>query len=230
MRAANIKDASGNVMLDEASISQDEDDIFKEMMKTAVYTIAAKLFKVAQGVNNSIFHNSKLTLTNTIATVALGAGGSGYAIGDVLNIVQSGGSNGCAIVATIGALGAVATFETVAPGSGGSGYTAASTLPTTAHTGTGTGCTITITVTATLDILVDESSGFELVDNEAYNTNLLPVIDEEIKNCIRESCMKDWYGDILGLEGDFNIHSKKYQDSLREVSKLTFQLRKPTMS
>jgi hypothetical protein len=74
-----------------------------------------------------------------ISAATLGGGGSGYAVGDILTVVQSGGSNGLIRVLTISG-GAVLTFRIL---HGGSGYSTGTGLATTG--GTGAGCTIDIT-------------------------------------------------------------------------------------
>jgi hypothetical protein len=85
-------------------------------------------------VNSS---NLKNTLTLTIA-----AGGTGYAVGDVLTIVQTGSAGGTASVATISAGGVVTsvTFLTA-----GTGYYVANTLATTVAPAGGSSCTLNIT-------------------------------------------------------------------------------------
>lgn len=82
--------------------------------------------------------------TTALQTVAVGAsGGTGYVIGDILTVVQSGASFGLVKVTTIGGSGAVTGIATI-QGSQGTGYAVASNLATTG--GTGTGAEVTITV------------------------------------------------------------------------------------
>ena len=73
-----------------------------------------------------------------IATISLGSGGTGYTAGDVITIVQSGGSGGTVTVSTVssGVITAVALLAT------GSGYSVANGLAVTG--GTGSGATINI--------------------------------------------------------------------------------------
>lgn len=79
------------------------------------------------------------SFTNTsINTVTVAAGGTGYVVGDILNIVQGSAYGGTVTVTSVYA-GAV-TAVTVT--TGGIAYTTGSGLTTTG--GTGTGCTITI--------------------------------------------------------------------------------------
>jgi hypothetical protein len=80
------------------------------------------------------------TVTSTgLATVAVNAGGTGYAVNDILTVVQGGASGGTVKVTTVS--GGVVTglsIQTL-----GSGYVNANGLTTTG--GTGTGCTVNIT-------------------------------------------------------------------------------------
>ena len=139
-RARMIKDSAGESQIDDTAISQDENDIVKELLEEGVYDLGAEMFKIAQGVSNSIFFDS--------------------------------------------------TLETV------------------------------------LDV---ESSGFELVDNEAYNSNLLPAIDKKFLNCLRYFCLRGWYSIVGSLE-DVKANDMMYQTNLSRLKNLTFQLRKPTMT
>lgn len=85
------------------------------------------------------------SFTNTsIATVAIGSSsGTGYVVGDILNISQGNAYGGTVRVASVYA-GAITGITLV---TGGIGYTAASNLSVTG--GTGTGATITISTVTT---------------------------------------------------------------------------------
>ena len=139
-RAKMIKDGAGESQIDDAAISQDEKDIVKELLEEGAYDLGAEMFKIAQGVSNSIFFDD--------------------------------------------------------------------------------------TLTAVLDA---ESSGFELLDNAAYNSNLLPAIDKKFLNCLRYFCLRGWYS-IIGSAEDVKANDIMYQTNLSRLKNLTFQLRKPTMS
>jgi len=77
----------------------------------------------------------------SIAAVAVGAsGGTGYTVGDILNVVEGGASAGQVKVATVGG-GGVVTGVTLLQD--GTGYTVSNNNATTG--GTGTGCQINIT-------------------------------------------------------------------------------------
>ncbi len=73
------------------------------------------------------------------------------------------------------------------------------------------------------------ASGFEIVDNKAFNANLLPSIDKKIENYLRYSIMREWYAST-GLANDMAINAAMAKDNLIRVKNLTFQLRKPLMS
>jgi hypothetical protein len=82
-------------------------------------------------------------VAGALKTVAVAAGGTGYEVGDILTITQTGGALGKAIVTTInaGAVTGVAILQ------GGTGYADASALATVnAMAGSNDGCTIDITV------------------------------------------------------------------------------------
>jgi Ca2+-binding RTX toxin-like protein len=83
-----------------------------------------------------------------IATVTLGAAGTGYTVGDVLTLAGSKVNPGTVTVATITGGGATGPVGTVTLTTAGSGY-AAATAATTG--GTGTGATITIATLAADD-------------------------------------------------------------------------------
>jgi hypothetical protein len=51
-------------------------------------------------------------------TATLVAGGTDYVVGDIVTIVQAGGTGGTLVVATLGALDAIATFTVNSPGTG----------------------------------------------------------------------------------------------------------------
>ncbi|MBA7551643.1 hypothetical protein ES705_44191 [subsurface metagenome] len=75
----------------------------------------------------------------TIETISLGEGGTGYAVGDVLTVVQAGGSGGTVVVDSV-VTGGIITAVTIL--TKGSDYTVADGLTTTG--GTGSGATINI--------------------------------------------------------------------------------------
>jgi hypothetical protein len=236
-RANAIKDSAGNPQLDEMAISQDEYDIVKELLKEAVYEVGAVMFKIAQGVSNSIFFDTIITnplipdtIVGTLTTgYVLSDGGTNYSVGDIITVVQSGGAaNGKFVVLTIDTGGIILTVEQT---EAGSNYAVANDLPTTVNRGSGSGATIDIISVqdiAATDAFDDNSSGFELVDKAAYNTNLLPAIDMKFLNCLRYFCLRGWWG-IVGSANDVIENDKLYHENLMNLRKLTFQLRKAVM-
>ena len=75
----------------------------------------------------------------TIGTISLGSGGTGYIAGDVITIIQSGGSLGTVTINTVNGSGIILTATLL---DGGSGYTVANNLAVTG--GTGNSATINI--------------------------------------------------------------------------------------
>lgn len=97
-----------------------------------------------------------------IATAALNAGGTGYAVGDTVS-VNTGGGNAILTVASLSTT-AVATFTVTY---GGTGYAVATGVATTAITGTGTGFVINI---STLRTEADSPvNGIQFGTNPAYS-------------------------------------------------------------
>lgn len=139
-RAKMVKDGKGEVQLDDIAISQDERDMVNEMLEQAIYELGTYMFKIAQGVSNSIFFNTTLS-----------------------------------------------------------------------------------------DVLAKESSGFEMIDNAAYNENLLPVIDKKIETCLIFYCLREWYGSVA-MPDDIKSNTFLYKEHLDKLNQLTFQMRKKTMS
>lgn len=142
-RALMIRNEQGEAMLDEYAITADEKDMVKEMLEEGIYEIGTSFFKMAQGVDNSIFFDS--------------------------------------------------------------------TLPE---------------IAVPLD---ERSNGFEIVNREAYNSNLLPAIDKKILSCIRYFCLKEWWTAVAS-PNDVTTNTNKYNLLLKDLNNLTFQLRKPLMT
>ena len=85
-------------------------------------------------------------ISGEIATIAVTAGGTGYAVGDILQITQTGAS-GSKVVVLTEAGGVVATVALV---EGGTGHSAAAGLATTHLTGAGNDdCTLEVATLAT---------------------------------------------------------------------------------
>ena len=75
----------------------------------------------------------------TIKTISLGSGGTGYTAGDIITVVQTGGSLGTVTVNTVNGAGVILTITLL---NKGSGYTVANGLAVTG--GSGSGATINI--------------------------------------------------------------------------------------
>lgn len=114
------------------------------------------------------------TNINSIATVSINAGGTGYSVNDVLTIVQVGASGGTATVTQVNA-GVVTAVSLAAKGIG---YSAASGLSTTVSPAGGTGCKVNI---LTVAINLNQQWAAEnllAVSHMAYNGILLmPPVD-----------------------------------------------------
>lgn len=101
-----------------------------------------------QNLKYALFISSIATIGSTPT-----AGGSGYAPGDVITVVQTGASGGTVTVATVDGSGKVLTLNTT-PVSAGTGYSIGAGKSTSG--GTGNGCTIeilTLSYTWTLSTL-----------------------------------------------------------------------------
>lgn len=78
-------------------------------------------------------NNDPLYKFGEINAISIVAGGTGYAVGDIITITQSGGSGALIVVTTVNT-GAITAAEVIV---GGTGYAAASGLPTVKVTGSG---------------------------------------------------------------------------------------------
>lgn len=68
-----------------------------------------------------------------------------------------------------------------------------------------------------------------ILDNAAFNNNVLPAIDSKIENCLRYYIMSEWYS-MAGMKEDSTESYAKYKSNLIRMKNLSFQLRKPLMS
>jgi hypothetical protein len=237
-RADKMKDAQGNDQVDEVAISQQEMPIVLELLEEAVYDLGAYMFKLVRGVSNSVFFNTIIqnplipnTIVGTLTSgYVVSDGGLNYEVGDIITVVQSGGAaNGKFVVLTVDAGGIILTVEQT---EAGSNYSVADDLATTVNRGSGAGATIDIVSVqdiAAAPAFDVNSSGFELVDNSAYDTNMLLTIDKKILNCIRQYILRSWFV-IINSAGDVTVNNDLYQKNLKELKKFTFELRLPTMA
>jgi hypothetical protein len=112
----------------------------------------------------------------------ISAGGSGYAVGDILTIVRTGASGGTIRALSVDGDGAVTRAELVTMGVG---YAIASGLVTTVSPAGGSGCTVNVTalrVVTTLDLIRDIiATEMGLSDDRViiYNQNFrIPAYDD----------------------------------------------------
>ncbi len=115
---------------------------------TETYDQAVAVFaqqpNILAGAGNLIIFPS-FTAT-TIGSVAVTSGGSGYVIGDILNVIQGSGYGGTVTVSSVYA-GAITGITLT---TGGSGYSTASGLATTGGSGTGATVQVASVTTETL--------------------------------------------------------------------------------
>lgn len=116
-----------------------------------------------------------LTLGTTASaafTAGVASGGTGYTVGDIVTVVQSGASGGQFTVTSIGGSGAVTGVSAVAA-AGGTGYSVASGLATTGGTGTGLAVNLTaVAPTGTSDQTLDF---YQVAEGLAANVALAVV-------------------------------------------------------
>lgn len=101
-------------------------------------------------------NDENICISGKIATISVGAtgsGGTGYAVGDILSITQTGASGAKAVVTTV-STGAVTGAVLV---EGGIGYSVADNLPTTNIVGSGASCTLDIDTLATTKLVVSNT-------------------------------------------------------------------------
>lgn len=140
---ANYK--TGLISLDD-NIDTDKKIFGAEMVVESTGNYNLVMSKGDEKSLSATTHNLLLTGYGVIATIAVTAGGTGYAVGDVLTIVQAGStSDATATVASIaGGLptGPVATVTLTTAGTGG--YKIATGNATTVAPAGGTGCTLAV--------------------------------------------------------------------------------------
>ncbi len=98
-----------------------------------------------------------------IATETISTAGTGYAVGDIITVVQSGASGGTLRVTTVGTGGAVTGLQKI-QGAQGSGYSVASALHTTGGSGTG----LEVNITAIGETAVEAVTACRVADPAWY--------------------------------------------------------------
>jgi fibronectin-binding autotransporter adhesin len=115
----------------------------------ATWTTTPPTFTPPRSGSNVIINNGHTVTTqpNAIISVTVNNGGSGYAVGDVLNVVQPGGTGGQVTVTNVDAFGAIiGTPPGISLTNGGTGYTTATGVTTSG----GQGSNATVNIVASL--------------------------------------------------------------------------------
>jgi hypothetical protein len=208
-------------------------------------TIGMTLSEVVTSINNAINASSDLTKKTFTAEIydrveaytvtaprsavsaIVAAGGSGYAVNDILTVVGGTGTAATFKVLTLGASNSVATVELVSGGS----YTALATNPrtTTVAPAGGTNATLTVTYTPTYtaaetiynirftcsDIMQNNGINFEGSDSDILddlgltdlpNTQILPVASLGTVGSIVANAVK--FGKALTVETGVQMYEK----------------------
>ena len=76
---------------------------------------------------------------------------------------------------------------------------------------------------------VNPESGFSIADNEAYDANLLDIIEKRIRKCFVLYVIKEWWGHTA-LDNIWQQHEAQYNLAVREMKKKAWTLIKPLMS
>jgi len=75
----------------------------------------------------------------------------------------------------------------------------------------------------------ENSYGFMIFDHEAYNINVVQLVDHGILQFMRHEILFNWW-DRTGVQTEADKAEKKWADARRDlVNKYLFQLRKPLM-
>ncbi|MBQ2486541.1 MAG: hypothetical protein II518_05735 [Candidatus Methanomethylophilus sp.] len=91
---------------------------------------------------------------------------------------------------------------------------------------------ITSTVTNAFDddaiISGDHCVVFTLQDNDAYNSNVLTLVDASLNNCIKQGTLKEIYSTIVNPEF-FKISADRFVAELFKLKQRLFQLKKKSV-
>jgi hypothetical protein len=74
-----------------------------------------------------------------------------------------------------------------------------------------------------------EVSGFSLVDYEAYNDNILILVDKRTREAIVHYLIKEWWK-LKGLNDLYKLALETYELAIRAMKDKAFELIKPLMS
>lgn len=67
-RAANIKEESGQILIDELAITEDEDDAFDILVRDAAHEVFAHVLKMTTGVTDALVLDSSLVIDDSSTT------------------------------------------------------------------------------------------------------------------------------------------------------------------
>lgn len=74
-----------------------------------------------------------------------------------------------------------------------------------------------------------DQCGFELVDNEGYDENMLTIIDKRIRECYINYILKEWWG-LRGLEDERQKAEVAFEKASIAMKEAAWSLIKPLMS
>ena len=66
-RARNLKNQAGESQTDDLALSEDENDAFLILLKSAVYDVAKVALKMTRGVTNGIYYDKTITYTPVVS-------------------------------------------------------------------------------------------------------------------------------------------------------------------
>lgn len=74
-----------------------------------------------------------------------------------------------------------------------------------------------------------DSIEFNILDNEAYNSNVLTIVDETLHTCLKYAILAEFYSVCLNAELQ-RAALAKYADSLAQLKQRLFQLKKKAVA
>ena len=74
-----------------------------------------------------------------------------------------------------------------------------------------------------------DSIEFNILDNEAYNINVLTIVDETLNTCLKYAILAEFYSVCLNAELQ-RVALAKYADSLAQLKQRLFQLKKKAVA
>jgi len=91
------------------------------------------------------------------------------------------------------------------------------------------GITNSVFVDEEITALIGDGSGFSLVDYDAYDDNILTVIDKRIRECYVFYILQQWWG-MRGLEDERAKAENQYIRALVAMKEAAWSLIKPLMT